>query len=209
MHVGDIVFYIPFRSRGVLKKATQSAPVLQRALSVTRHERAITVRIRFSTSVPQGAVAIPKWMWPSLCPLTAAESGEGAAAARAFSSPAAASAPSAVSSVAGVDHDRDAAGARSEGHSAQDKGSVLLPDKASVLFTLDGLRERTVRVTMGFSSSLPVATSMRLHCVSKCSMDPSIPAPNFTDLTNWLETFTFLSGAGVRLFFTLVLPATS
>jgi hypothetical protein len=176
----------------VLRKATQSVPVPQRALSVTRHERAITVRIRFSTNVPQGAIAIPKWMWPSLCPLTAAESGEGAAAARTVSSPATESASS-VSSVAGADLDRDAAGARPQGHTAQ--------DKASVQFALDGLRERTVRVTMGFSSSLPIVTRMRLHCISKCSMDPSIPAPNFTDLTNWLETFTFLSGAGVRLIF--------
>jgi hypothetical protein len=36
-----------------------------------------------------------------------------------------------------------------------------------------------------FSSQLPVATAARITCVSKRSLDPSLPAPNFTQLTQW------------------------
>jgi hypothetical protein len=181
LHVGDTVFFIPFRNRGVLRKGSQCAPALQRALSVTRHERVITCRIGSSVNVPQGAIAIPKWMWPSLCPLTAAESSASAAASPSVSSPAAPS-TSSSSSAAAADESSDAA----------------KRDAIRAQFLLDGLRERTVRVTLVFSSNLPVITSARLHCLSKQSLNPSVPAPNFTELTSWFETFLFLTQSGVR-----------
>jgi hypothetical protein len=170
LHVGDSVYYIAFRNHGLLKKGSLASPVLPRALSITTHERVITCRVGMCSDVPQGVLAIPKWMWPSLCPLTAAESGEGAAAAAVVASPARAEA-------------------------AQDASDA---DRTHFHFTLDGLRDRTVRVTTVFSSSLPVVTGARAHCISKRSLDPSIVAPNFTDLTNWLTTLNFLLGSGVR-----------
>ncbi len=183
LHVGATVFFIPFRNRGVLRKASAaSAPALQRALSITCHERIITCRIGSSVNVPQGAIAIPKWMWPSLCPLTAVESGATASATSSALSPAA-PATSSSSSAAAADESSDAA--RNDAIRSQ--------------FLLDGLRERTVLVTLVFSSNLPVITSARLHCLSKHSLNPSVPAPNFTELTSWFETFLFLTQSGVLL----------
>jgi hypothetical protein len=171
LSVGLSVYYIPFRSRGLLKKGSQASPALPRALSITLHERVITCRVGILHNIPQGVIAIPKWMWPSLCPLTAAESGEGASAASVLASPARASA---------ANEPPDA-------------------DQTRLHFALDGLRDRTVRVTTVFSSRLPVVTGARAHCISKRSLDPSILAPNFTDLTNWLATLNFLVGCGVRV----------
>lgn len=177
--VGKVVYFIPFRNRGVLKQRSQAAPVLQRALSITLHERIITHRVSQSPNVPQGTIAIPKWMWPQLCPLTAAESGSITATAPASSS----LASTALSSSAAASEDApDAAAA----------------DTAAAQFPLDGLRERTVRVTLVFSSQLPVATSARWTCLSKRSLIPGVPVPNFTELTSWLHTFLGLTSSGVR-----------
>jgi hypothetical protein len=55
-----------------------------------------------------------------------------------------------------------------------------------------------VRVTLVFSSQLPVAVSARWTCLSKRSLIPSVPVPNFTELTNWLDTFLHLTSSGVR-----------
>ena len=176
--VGQDVFFIPFRNVGGLRgKGSQSAPVLKRALSVTRQERAVTCRVEIDSRVPHGAIAIPKWMWPSLCPLTAAESGEVAVAAPVASSAAVAPGLPSSSAAAAEEHPNAA--------------SARAPP------ALDGLRERTVRATMVFSSQLPIVEGIAVHCVSKRSLDPSSPVPNFTELSNWLETFQFLVGSGV------------
>jgi hypothetical protein len=174
--VGSTVFFTPFRKRGVILRA-EAAPLLQRALSVTLNERVITCRIGSDHHVPQGVIAIPKWMWPSLCPLTASES-----AAAAVGSPMVA----AATSTSAAD--------------ADDPKSVAADAPSSLSFTLDGLRDRTVVVTLVYSSELPVISGARLHCVSKHSLNPEIlRIPNFTELTNWDDTFKFLTSSGVIL----------
>jgi hypothetical protein len=132
LKVGQSIFFIPFRNRGVLKQRSQSAPVLQRALGITFYERILTARTELDDSVPQGTIAIPKWMWPSLCPLTAAESCAVSAPPQTVSSPV----PSSSAAAAAAAPD------------------TAPHDAAQQQLALDGLRDRTVRVTLVPSSQV-------------------------------------------------------
>jgi len=158
LRVDATVYFIPPRSRGVLaSRSLASPPPLLRALSITLHPRTVTCRVGINNSVPEGVVAIPKWMWPNLCPLTAAEAAGSAAAAVPPS-------PSTSAAAAG------------EGGAAPDS------------LVSDGLRGRKVSVSLLFSSQLPVATGAVFTCTKKSSIDPAVPAPNFTELSQWNAT---------------------